>query len=273
MSDESKSLLDHDDGGVVDVSTSRPGAMADGAAAAATTTPTPPSAKHGGHGAPLPDSTRVIPACSSSSCSAAHAGYACLAQWLKPQVLDLLYWRDIKKSAAVFGGSLLLLLSLTQFSVVSVLAYLTLAVLSVTISYRVYKSVLQAVQKTEDGHPFREYLEADLAMSPETAQKYVDTALAHVNCQLRRLRRLFLVHDLVDSIKFAVVLWLLTYVGALFNGLTIVILALIGAFTVPMVYEKYQVQIDQHVGLVRKHVGAVVEKVQAMIPGAKRKAE
>ncbi|XP_078464608.1 reticulon-1-A-like isoform X2 [Lampetra fluviatilis] len=261
MSDESKSLLEHDDGGV-DVSTSRPGAMADGAAAAAaTTTPTPPPAKHGGHGAPLPDSTRVIPACSSSSCSAAHAA------------LDLLYWRDIKTSAAVFGGSLLLLLSLTQFSVVSVLAYLTLAVLSVTISYRVYKSVLQAVQKTEDGHPFREYLEADLAMSPETAQKYVDTALAHVNCQLRRLRRLFLVHDLVDSIKFAVVLWLLTYVGALFNGLTIVILALIGAFTVPMVYEKYQVQIDQHVGMVRKHVGAVVEKVQAMIPGAKRKPE
>nr|XP_032820800.1 reticulon-3-like isoform X2 [Petromyzon marinus] len=257
MSDESRSLPEHDD-----VSPSRPGAMADGAAAAAGAT-TPP-AKHGGHGAPLPDSTRIIPAplsSSSSSCSAAHA------------VLDLLYWRDIKTSAAVFGGSLLLLLSLTQFSVVSVLAYLTLAVLSVTISYRVYKSVLQAVQKTEDGHPFREYLDADLAMSPETAQKYVDTALAHVNCQLRHLRRLFLVHDLVDSIKFAVVLWLLTYVGALFNGLTIVILALIGAFTVPMVYEKYQVQIDQQVGMVRKHVGEVVEKVQAMIPGAKRKAE
>ncbi|XP_032820799.2 reticulon-1-A-like isoform X1 [Petromyzon marinus] len=269
MSDESRSLPEHDD-----VSPSRPGAMADGAAAAAGAT-TPP-AKHGGHGAPLPDSTRIIPAplsSSSSSCSAAHAGYACLAQWLKPQVLDLLYWRDIKTSAAVFGGSLLLLLSLTQFSVVSVLAYLTLAVLSVTISYRVYKSVLQAVQKTEDGHPFREYLDADLAMSPETAQKYVDTALSHVNCQLRHLRRLFLVHDLVDSIKFAVVLWLLTYVGALFNGLTIVILALIGAFTVPMVYEKYQVQIDQQVGMVRKHVGEVVEKVQAMIPGAKRKAE
>ncbi|KAF5890677.1 reticulon-1-A-like isoform X2 [Clarias magur] len=42
-----------------------------------------------------------------------------------------------------------------DFSVVSVMAYLALAALSTTISFRVYKSVLQAVQKTDDGHPFK----------------------------------------------------------------------------------------------------------------------
>lgn len=70
-------------------------------------------------------------------------------------VVDLLHWRDVKQSGLVFGSVLLLLFSLTQFSVVSVIAYLALAVLSATISFRVYKSVLQAVQKTDEGHPLK----------------------------------------------------------------------------------------------------------------------
>lgn len=69
--------------------------------------------------------------------------------------VDLLYWRDIKQTGIVFGSFLLLLFSLTQFSVVSVVAYLALAALSATISFRIYKSVLQAVQKTDEGHPFK----------------------------------------------------------------------------------------------------------------------
>lgn len=49
-------------------------------------------------------------------------------------------------------------------------------------------------------------------------------AVAHVNALLTELRRLFLVEDLVDSIKFGVVLYCLTYVGAIFNGMTCVII-------------------------------------------------
>lgn len=48
-----------------------------------------------------------------------------------------------------------MLLSLAAFSVISVVSYLILALLSVTISFRVYKSVIQAVQKSEEGHPFK----------------------------------------------------------------------------------------------------------------------
>lgn len=75
--------------------------------------------------------------------------------------IDLLYWRNVKQSGAVFSSVLLLLFSLTQFSVVSVGAYLALAALSATISFRIYKSVLQAVQKTDEGHPFK-WVDGDL---------------------------------------------------------------------------------------------------------------
>jgi cell shape-determining protein MreD len=70
-------------------------------------------------------------------------------------VVELVYWRDPKKSGIVFGTVLGVLLSLSYFSLISVVAYLSLALLTGTISFRIYKNVLQAVQKTSDGHPFK----------------------------------------------------------------------------------------------------------------------
>nr|XP_057945960.1 reticulon-1a isoform X1 [Doryrhamphus excisus] len=191
----------------------------------------------------------------------------------KEKAIDLLYWRNVKQSGAVFSSVLLLLFSLTQFSVVSVGAYLALAALSATISFRIYKSVLQAVQKTDEGHPFKAYLEMEISLSQDQIGKYADKILLYTNTCMRELRRLFLVQDLIDSLKFAVLMWLLTYVGALFNGLTLLILAVVSMFTMPVVYEKHQAQIDQYVGLIRTHVNSVVGKIQAKIPGAKRKEE
>uniref|UniRef100_A0A8C9KSB8 Reticulon n=1 Tax=Panthera tigris altaica TaxID=74533 RepID=A0A8C9KSB8_PANTA len=195
------------------------------------------------------------------------------AELSKTSVVDLLYWRDIKKTGVVFGASLFLLLSLTVFSIVSVTAYIVLALLSVTISFRIYKGVIQAIQKSDEGHPFRAYLESEVAISEELVQKYSNSALGHVNCTIKELRRLFLVDDLVDSLKFAVLMWVFTYVGALFNGLTLLILALISLFSVPVIYERHQAQIDHYLGLANKNVKDAMAKIQAKIPGLKRKAE
>lgn len=188
-------------------------------------------------------------------------------------LVDLLYWRDLQRTGVVFGASLFLLLSLSVCSIISVLSYVALALLSVTISFRIYKGILQAVQKSEDGHPFKMYLDKDIVIPSEMVHKYSDTALVHINSVIKELRRLFLVEDLVDSLKFAVLMWIMTYVGALFNGLTLLILGLIGAFSWPVIYEKHQAQIDHYYGLVNKQIKDVVGKIQAKIPGVKPKTE
>ncbi|KAM3930564.1 reticulon-4 isoform 5-T5 [Leptodactylus fuscus] len=187
--------------------------------------------------------------------------------------VDLLYWRDIKKSGAVFGASLFLLLSLTVFSIVSVAAYIALGLLSVSISFRIYKGVLQAIQKSDEGHPFKAYLDSNIAVSEDLVQKYCNVALSHVNCTIKELRRLFLVEDLVDSLKFAVLMWVFTYIGALFNGLTLLILALISLFSIPVVYERHQTQIDHYLSLINKNVKNTSDLILNKIPGLKRKAD
>ncbi|XP_018419837.1 PREDICTED: reticulon-4 isoform X6 [Nanorana parkeri] len=195
-----------------------------------------------------------------------------LGNW-RQTVVDLLYWRDIKKSGLVFGASLFMLLSLTVFSIVSVSAYIALALLSVSISLRIYKGVLQAIQKSEEGHPFRSYLDSNVAVSEELVNKYSNVALGHVNCTLKELRRLFLVEDLVDSLKFAVLMWVFTYIGALFNGLTLLILALISLFSIPVIYERHQTKVDHYIALISKNFNNVKDLILAKIPGLKRKAE
>uniref|UniRef100_A0A2K5RES7 Reticulon n=1 Tax=Cebus imitator TaxID=2715852 RepID=A0A2K5RES7_CEBIM len=176
-------------------------------------------------------------------------------------VHDLIFWRDVKKTGFVFGTTLIMLLSLAAFSVISVVSYLILALLSVTISFRVYKSVIQAVQKSEEGHPFKAYLDVDITLSSEAFHNYMNAAMVHINRALKLIIRLFLVEDLVDSLKLAVFMWLMTYVGAVFNGITLLIL---GKMT----------QIDHYVGIARDQTKSIVEKIQAKLPGiAKKKAE
>ncbi|XP_048733499.1 reticulon-1-A-like isoform X9 [Ostrea edulis] len=194
--------------------------------------------------------------------------------WLKnvdPRVLELIYWRDVKKTGVVFGSMLFVLLSLSCFSVLSVLAYLSLAVLTVTLSFRIYKNVLQAVQKSGEGHPFKQFLEMNIDLPEDKAREAVVNILKHLNCTIRELRRLFLVEDLVDSIKFGLLLWVLTYVGSWFNGMTIIILDVIAIFTLPKVYETYKVQIDHYVDLARTHRDNMWKQVQAKVPFLKKK--
>ena len=48
-------------------------------------------------------------------------------------------------------------------------------------------------------------------------------------------RRLFMVENMLDSIKFGLSLWVLTYIGSWFNAMTLLILGWIGLFSIPKV--------------------------------------
>jgi reticulon-1 len=71
---------------------------------------------------------------------------------------------------------------------------------------------------------FREVLDFDLTLSPERVQNFAGVAVNHINAYTAELRRLFLVEDIIDSLKFGLLLYLLTYIGAVFNGMTVLIL-------------------------------------------------
>jgi hypothetical protein len=188
----------------------------------------------------------------------------------KEGIESLIYWRDVKKSGAVFGTGLAILLALSFCSLISVFAYVSLLTLAGTVAFRIYKNIMQAIQKTSDGHPFKDYLQQDLTLSQDRVQQITSVGVSHANAAICELRRLFLVEDLVDSIKFGVLLYCLTYVGALFNGMTLIILSFIGLFTLPKVYETNKTVIDAQFDVVRSKVTEITDKVKAAIPIGKK---
>ncbi|XP_042338305.1 reticulon-3-B-like, partial [Plectropomus leopardus] len=90
----------------------------------------------------------------------------------------------------------------------------------------------------------RSLLDRDISVSSESVRLLADQSLIHLNWFSSQTRRLLLVEDLVDSLKLAGVMWMMTYVGAIFNGVTILILADIIFFTTPLIYQKKKVNTE-----------------------------
>merc|ERR1712111_179712 len=96
-----------------------------------------------------------------------------------------------------------------------------------------------------------------------------NNATTKLNDSLVELRRLFLVENMLDSIKFGLSLWVLTYIGSWFNAMTLVLMSWVGLFTIPKVYLNNKAQIDPVLDKVKAQLSEISGKVTAMIPQAK----
>jgi hypothetical protein len=196
-----------------------------------------------------------------------------IRRWDK-NVLDLIYWRDPKKSGVVFGATLALLICLATCNIISVVSYVGLFILIGAFGFRAYNYV--TAKKGEHSNPFQPYLEHSLELPQDRVHEQVDVVLKHTKDGIHHLRRLFFVEDICDTLKFALLLWALTYVGAYFSGMALIILAFVGLFTLPKVYELYQPQIDHYYGMVEskvKHASDVAHEQLQKVPFFKKQKQ
>lgn len=70
-------------------------------------------------------------------------------------VIDLIYWRCLKKTGIVVVTGLVLLFSLTMYTFLSVVTFFSMALLTVSLLYRVGMTVMGAIQKTGTDNPFK----------------------------------------------------------------------------------------------------------------------
>ncbi|VDO57505.1 unnamed protein product [Haemonchus placei] len=116
-------------------------------------------------------------------------------------VLELLYWRDPKKSAVALSLILLAVFILAKYPILSVIAYTGLAVLAGTIGFRVFKTIEAQVKKTSGENPFQEYLAKDLQLPQERIHAQVDVLAEHGTVLFNQLKRLVFVENIVESVK------------------------------------------------------------------------
>jgi len=173
----------------------------------------------------------------------------------------------------VFGSVLVALVSICYYSLISVVAYLSLGLLSIVLGVKLYSYVMVMMKKAEPGSNPLSRIAAMEVTIPSDKVSELSTGLAEkLNCGLGELRRLFLVENMVDTVKFGLSLWCLTYIGSWFNAMTLLILSWITAFTVPKIYQNNKTAIDDVLGKVKVQLDEVKGKVMAVMPAQMKPA-
>ncbi|KAJ8485488.1 hypothetical protein OPV22_017973 [Ensete ventricosum] len=154
-------------------------------------------------------------------------------------IVDLIMWREIPKSAFVFGLGTFILMSSSyakdlNFSLISATSYLGLIYLALIF---IYKSILHRGESVE-------YDESNM-VGEEEAIWLLRLLLPYVNELLLKIRALFC-GDPATTMKLAVLLFAMARCGNSITIWTLSRLLFFGVFTVPKICSSYSTQLAKH---------------------------
>ncbi|XP_023260555.1 reticulon-2-like isoform X1 [Seriola lalandi dorsalis] len=170
------------------------------------------------------------------------------------KLVDLVYWRNMRRTGVVFTGLVIGLASMFQLSAITVLSHICLGVMCVTFPLRLYYKLLELLRWNPGLHPFQSHLDYDSSLTDKDTVMLVEEVVLLIAFAVTEIKRLLFIDSMIESIKFVLLLYLLTYVGLLTNGLTLVITAVIAIFSFPLLYKKQQVRIRRMVRVIKAFV-------------------
>ncbi|XP_029302917.1 reticulon-2a isoform X4 [Cottoperca gobio] len=182
-------------------------------------------------------------------------------------MMDVIYWKDTERTGMILTGIVVGLLSLFQLSVITVVSTVSLAVMCFTISVRIYYQVLCILNWGDGEHPFKSYLDLDISFSGEEADLYMQKAIVMALSAVDSLKGLFFVRNLLESIKLLVLVYLVTYLGELCNGLNLLIISVIALFSLPLFYRQRQEQVDGFIATIQANIDNVKDTFQRLAQG------
>uniref|UniRef100_H2TZG7 Reticulon n=1 Tax=Takifugu rubripes TaxID=31033 RepID=H2TZG7_TAKRU len=183
------------------------------------------------------------------------------------KVVDLIYWKDTERTGMVLTGLVVGLLSLFQLSIITVVSTVSLAIVCCTISVRIYYGLIHALKWGDGEHPFKTYLDLDISFSGEEAERCTQKAIVMFLSAIDSMKGLFFVKSLFESLKFLVLMYLVTYLGRLCNGLTVLIIGVIAVFSLPLFYKRHQEKVDGFFAKIQAHVDNIKDIFQRLAQG------
>ncbi|XP_045559491.1 reticulon-2 isoform X2 [Salmo salar] len=182
-------------------------------------------------------------------------------------VMDLIYWKDTERTGMVFTGLVVGLLSLFQLSIITIISTISLGALCFTVSVSLYYKILHVLNMGDGVPPFKAYLDLDISFSGELADQYMQKTIVAVVSAANSLKNLFLVGSLFDSLKLLALIYLLTFLGDLCNGLTVLIMGVIALFSLPLFYRQHQAKVDGFFAGIQANVDNVKDILHRIAQG------
>lgn len=207
----------------------------------------------------------ICAACPYSLLSKLGLNKLCCIKNLPPKVQDLVLWKCPKLTGAVFGTTLVLLLSMANYSLLTVISTLLLLAMTIIGAYRFYLSVVFRIKGTYD-ETFDKASAFDLSLPKNKIQEFASLVDSDMNQCLNKLKAIVLWDNFFTSLAAFVALYMVYCIGSIFNIITLMIIGLVKLFTIPKVYQIYQVQIDQGLEKAATCAHQLARQVEAKIP-------
>ncbi|CAI5489792.1 unnamed protein product [Closterium sp. NIES-64] len=179
------------------------------------------------------------------------------------KVADTLLWKDWKSSSAI----LLSVVALWFFFERSGMTLLTLAadgLMIVVTTFFLWAQVASFLNKS--GPPLPE-----LKVSEDSISKSAIYIRDEINTMLKLAHDVALGKDYLLFAKVLAALYVVAVVGAWFHFLTLVLIAIVTAFSLPALYDKFEDQVDEHLEKVLAEMDKIYKLAEEKIRGALNK--
>ncbi|PUZ49433.1 hypothetical protein GQ55_7G325500 [Panicum hallii var. hallii] len=178
-------------------------------------------------------------------------------------VADVLLWRRRNASAAAVAGATAVwfVFERAGYSLPSVLANALLLLVAILFFWAKSASLLN--------RPLPPL--PNLEVSDVVVEKAADRALVWINRVLAVGQDIAIKRDRKIFIRVILILWVVSYVGMLFNFLTLIYIGVMLSLLVPPLYEKHQDHVDEKLGVAHSVLSRHIDTIITRAGQAKQK--
>jgi Flp pilus assembly protein TadB len=195
-----------------------------------------------------------------------------ISEMAPKQGSDLIYWRNPIQSGIVFGVTLSVIITFMFLSSLAAISFWLLALLIAVGLYKMYNYVMATFVGRVQDDVFESIFPPDVNVSERQAQALANYIRSNGTSLLKHGRNLFLWDNITNSTLFGLILFVFFYIGLSMNALTFALVGLIFIFTVPKIYQVYQVPIDRTAKQVLDQINQLLAKVTSKLPNKQKKA-
>ena len=182
------------------------------------------------------------------------------------EFINILTWTDPMLTGGIFGAGLVFLLSNIFISFLSASAYFTLALVMSGLASQLYVHLMGFLKKP-CSDPLTRIERLDVNIPSENIEEVVKLVIDSVNSGIPILKGLLLAHNFANSVKFAAVLYSVTYLGALCSTLTLITGVWVASFILPTVYIQNKESADELISQAKTQYKSVSVWVLSMVQG------
>ncbi|XP_004496944.1 reticulon-like protein B11 [Cicer arietinum] len=172
-------------------------------------------------------------------------------------VADVLLWKNWRGGVAVLGSATTLWYLFEQAGY-NFLSFVANVILLLVVILFLWAKAANLLNRPLPPLP-------DLEISEETIARLADVLQIWINRALSVAHDIAIERNLFLCLQVVGVLWIISYIGSLFNFLTLIYICVLLSLSLPILYDKYQDQINEKMHVIHGIIHPQYQKIHSIV--------